>query len=1027
MKTSWFASVRVALLWPLVVPWTAVSQERQYGYGPGTLWESPDPAAPAAASFGVDVNRDGMDDIVRCYRGARSGDVTVSRSDGGSFTGEVTWLSSFATAGELPLTGDFNGDARADLAMFIRSTRGGAEEGDVYVALSTGSGFLAPVKWHDYFCVGSETPLTGDFDGDGDDDIATLTGGGAGNVFVAISDRTAFLGTGVLWASGVGLSGTVTAAGDVDGDRACDLVSFVRSTQPAPVEGDVFVARSTRASFAAPAKWHDFFSINGETPLVADVNGDGMADVITLTTPDFRPVGYVALSTGTEFSGTGAQWLPSLGFGGSTCVTGRFNRDLNADLAAVTSILGTTFTSVSLLADHARTVDGLLGRYGYSTLYQSPAVPPPSPCPANARPAVLAYVTYPGGVTANPGRTLSYFDQLVFGPNEPNLAAYFQENSGGRFTLWRAGAYSLSFSPAAGADGRTMTIQQLAAAGFNFAPYDTNGDNIVDNSELFIIQVDNGTASGGQNAGFPATVPRPGGGTIAVNSTIAAAGVNGRFDLYGHEVSHSLDTRDLYSSGCYVQNLSMMHCNAGTSTPVNFSVHLDAWHKMRLGWIAPRMFDIRHYPGGAWVTAPVAAAAESDPPVLLYDSSRPEGEYYLAEFRSGVFAVPGGSRWNESPGVAAPASYDSSLAFGQSNRAGFAVYWTRKNAADGELNNIPVTVDAGPNGILQTVPVGDDVITGTSITPGPNSDLDTLIVGVDDRINYDWACYSSLTPRNLVTRNGRFLRTRTSGLLQPQWYDRTNLPVALRVDEGAAGSSRGYIQWGADFASFITRQSRRTVEPGGTLRLDGDLGVRTGPLGMTPLLRGAGGTVPLEVLSWTPAWTELRVPPGTATGSWRLSILNDSGQRISNVLSLTVGDPFRDFMIVSYGQLLPPALMLPYADADLDGTANLVEWIFGTDPGYPDPPPDVWMPPQQPGNGGQLTAVLDAFKLEFAGVTAEFSTKLTGDSWTEIPFQIEEPNSRGESTVVAKFPPNAGTIGFMRLRFGASYSGGTGD
>jgi hypothetical protein len=39
--------------------------------------------------------------------------------------------------------------------MYLRSTQTDAEQGDVYVALSDGSRFLATdTRWHGFFCVG---------------------------------------------------------------------------------------------------------------------------------------------------------------------------------------------------------------------------------------------------------------------------------------------------------------------------------------------------------------------------------------------------------------------------------------------------------------------------------------------------------------------------------------------------------------------------------------------------------------------------------------------------------------------------------------------------------------------------------------------------------------------------------------------------------------------------------------------------------------------------------------------------------
>ncbi|MGC4808894.1 VCBS repeat-containing protein, partial [Micromonospora sp. DT233] len=49
---------------------------------------------------------------------------------------------------------------------------------DVYVATSTGSSFAGTsVKWNDFFGLNGETVTSGDFDGDGRDDIVAFTHG----------------------------------------------------------------------------------------------------------------------------------------------------------------------------------------------------------------------------------------------------------------------------------------------------------------------------------------------------------------------------------------------------------------------------------------------------------------------------------------------------------------------------------------------------------------------------------------------------------------------------------------------------------------------------------------------------------------------------------------------------------------------------------------------------------------------------------------------------------------------------------
>ena len=59
----------------------------------------------------------------------------------------------------------------------------------MYVALSNGPSFAGTsVKWQEFFAPAGETPLTGDFNGDGKDDIVTFTHGSLNDVYVALSN-----------------------------------------------------------------------------------------------------------------------------------------------------------------------------------------------------------------------------------------------------------------------------------------------------------------------------------------------------------------------------------------------------------------------------------------------------------------------------------------------------------------------------------------------------------------------------------------------------------------------------------------------------------------------------------------------------------------------------------------------------------------------------------------------------------------------------------------------------------------------
>lgn len=249
-----------------------------------------------------DFNGDGRDDLVTFTHGPLA-DVYVALSTGSSFGASGKWHEFFATDGEVPAVGDVNGDGRADIVTFTRNSLA-----DVYVALSTGSGFGLSQKWHDFFGIAGESPGVADVNGDGRADIVTLTHGGLADAYVALSTGSGF-GASTKWHDQVAMGQTDARLGDVNGDSRADLIEFTR-------EGVVSVALSTGAGFGPLTRWHDFFAPQGEFPYVGDYNGDGRTDIVTFTklwTAD----AYVALSTGTAF-GQGPKWHDYFGLPGET-------------------------------------------------------------------------------------------------------------------------------------------------------------------------------------------------------------------------------------------------------------------------------------------------------------------------------------------------------------------------------------------------------------------------------------------------------------------------------------------------------------------------------------------------------------------------------------------------------------------------------------------------------------------------------------------------------------------------------------
>jgi hypothetical protein len=187
--------------------------------------------------------------------GAAQGDVYVAHSNGTGFGQGVKLHDWFCIALEVCKTGDVNGDGRDDLIAFVRDTWGlGTARGDVYVALANGTGFDAAKKVHEWFCIGSEVCETADVNGDNKEDLIAFVrdtsglGIGRGDVYLAFS-RTLLLNRGFTagqkYHEFFCIGSEVCGTGDFDGNGKDDLVTFVRdSAGTGTPRGDVYTALS---------------------------------------------------------------------------------------------------------------------------------------------------------------------------------------------------------------------------------------------------------------------------------------------------------------------------------------------------------------------------------------------------------------------------------------------------------------------------------------------------------------------------------------------------------------------------------------------------------------------------------------------------------------------------------------------------------------------------------------------------------------------------------------------------------------
>ncbi len=235
-----------------------------------------------------DFDGDGRADIIRIND---KSSVEVWLSSGTDFAYKAKlYPGSFDTVlAQQVNVGDFDGDGKIDLLQFT-----GDSTGSVYWWKSDGSNFIAQGK-----LLNGAYDLTrvrmGDMDGDGKADIFYMNGDNKGGAYVWHSEG----GTSVKWmgrvATGLGelIEGNLIA--DFNGDKKVDLFQVTGNYEQAVY----FWTANTTGGY----NYNDKLLTQGGTPAqvrVADINGDGKADLIKFTGDPKNGEGVAWLSAGTS-------------------------------------------------------------------------------------------------------------------------------------------------------------------------------------------------------------------------------------------------------------------------------------------------------------------------------------------------------------------------------------------------------------------------------------------------------------------------------------------------------------------------------------------------------------------------------------------------------------------------------------------------------------------------------------------------------------------------------------------------------
>lgn len=267
---------------------------------------------------------------------------------------------------------------------------------------------------------------------------------------------------------------------------------------------------------------------------------------------------------------------------------------------------------------------------------------------------------------------------------------------------------------------------------YDFSIFDTNGDKKITDDELILVFYQatlDPFKTGGINRGFIngcAKTERIKKVKLCTRMVLVAERT-GKATI-AHEIMHSLGAEDIYGAMSRMNfQLSLMGGTVSSAYDKHEYFHLDPWHKMKLGWLEPKIVPVSLAQSRFAVDEfklELASKPGADKALLLYDPARGTSEGYLLEYRA---AIAG--------------DFDENT-----QEAGVRV-WYFKTKRNGYLEDRRAFILAGKNKIVDSLVEGDDVFEPNNgdgfISYGVNQILEAkLKKSSDDITAFDKALFT---------------------------------------------------------------------------------------------------------------------------------------------------------------------------------------------------------------------------------------------------------------------------------------------